>query len=256
MSDPARPGAGQTIDCPFHGPSSVAFACQHVVHGVGCGFHRADPEDPLSDAWCDACESVRAASGGWNARSEAFAGIQMVCAECLEVAQYRNERPIGALELGVPADPGRFQRYVQLCGDAVRKRTDAMFSQPLLASHDAWRFDDQGATLTFAQGERPLAVGDVQLAGSYSEGKKSWLWAHANPGNPEHLVSESRRISVLGRVRNLPQLTQQEPMPMSVDSAWSLACLTAELIDGSGVYRAQMDDLHHFMVLFNVRRAV
>jgi len=43
---------------------------------------------PRGDAWCSACEEVRVREGGstgdWNERSEAFAGIKLLCGACYD----------------------------------------------------------------------------------------------------------------------------------------------------------------------------
>jgi hypothetical protein len=54
------------------------------------GFHEgeADGSQDASDescGWCQACEDVRAAEGGWNDRSEGYAQITLICSRCFDV---------------------------------------------------------------------------------------------------------------------------------------------------------------------------
>jgi hypothetical protein len=73
------------VECEEHGFQDETCVCKHLVsssktHQV-VGFYWAS--EPRGDAWCDVCEKVRIAEGGasgdWNDRSEAFAGIQLLC---------------------------------------------------------------------------------------------------------------------------------------------------------------------------------
>ncbi len=83
------------LQCAQHGVRRPAFVCQHLAAGQGAGFVQPiaafDPEWPFQDAWCDACEAVRAQEGEWNARSEAFAKVTVVCEGCLEEMHARSK---------------------------------------------------------------------------------------------------------------------------------------------------------------------
>jgi hypothetical protein len=56
-----------------------------------CGEQDADASDEQA-AWCDQCEEARLAGGGWTAKSEAEAGITLICAVCFEESRARNSR--------------------------------------------------------------------------------------------------------------------------------------------------------------------
>jgi hypothetical protein len=84
------------VDCATHGEQSKAFVCTHLAEdGVELGFNRNGPtdEEPFPDAWCDNCEVIRAAHGGWNQQSEELVKIVLLCSECYERACIRNTRP-------------------------------------------------------------------------------------------------------------------------------------------------------------------
>jgi hypothetical protein len=85
------------VHCERHGLRKPTFVCTHLVSGVGLGFiePRGEQEPDASDeqaAWCDQCEEARLAGGGWTARSEAAAGITLICADCFEESRARNSR--------------------------------------------------------------------------------------------------------------------------------------------------------------------
>ncbi len=83
------------IHCPTHGDRQQTFVCAHLLSDVaGLGFNRSDPspDDPFPDAWCDDCELIRAAHGGWNEQSEKLMKASVLCASCYERARIRNTR--------------------------------------------------------------------------------------------------------------------------------------------------------------------
>lgn len=85
-----------TVHCDTHGETSEAFLCTHLIgEATGLGFNREPPtdENPYPDAWCDNCELIRAAHGGWNEESEKLASISPLCSGCYERARIRNEHP-------------------------------------------------------------------------------------------------------------------------------------------------------------------
>ena len=85
-----------TVECSEHGPQETTFVCQHLVRSLSThepvGFFFAS--EPRGDAWCSACEEVRVREGGesgdWNERSEAFAGIQLLCGACYDKVRRLN----------------------------------------------------------------------------------------------------------------------------------------------------------------------
>ena len=83
------------IQCAAHGESHETFVYTHLLgETVGLGFNRSEPtaENPFPDAWCDDCELISAAHGGWNEQSENLAKISMLCSGSYERARIRNTR--------------------------------------------------------------------------------------------------------------------------------------------------------------------
>ncbi|HKR31617.1 MAG TPA: DUF2199 domain-containing protein [Terriglobales bacterium] len=83
------------IQCATHGECQETFVCTHLVgESSGLGFNRDDPDDdhPFPDAWCDDCEIIRSAHGGWNDESSKLAKISLLCSGCYERARIRNLR--------------------------------------------------------------------------------------------------------------------------------------------------------------------
>jgi hypothetical protein len=84
-----------TVKCAEHGESQETFVCTHLLgESAGLGFNRDEPtpEKPFPDAWCDDCEIIRAAHGGWNEESEKLTKITLLCSGCYERSRIRNTR--------------------------------------------------------------------------------------------------------------------------------------------------------------------
>jgi hypothetical protein len=89
------------VQCSTHGEGWETFVCIHLVErAAGLGFNRREPdaETPYPDAWCDDCELIRAAHGGWNEESEKLLRLAVLCSGCYKRAHIRNIHPAVNLE--------------------------------------------------------------------------------------------------------------------------------------------------------------
>lgn len=89
------------VQCDEHGEAEQAFVCSHLAEeAVALGFNRNEPseEDPYPDAWCDECELIREAHGGWTDESEELVTIRLLCSLCYEKACVRNTRTAVTLD--------------------------------------------------------------------------------------------------------------------------------------------------------------
>jgi hypothetical protein len=85
-----------TVQCEVHGETPKAYVCIHLTdEASGLGFNRDDPseENPFPDAWCDACEIIRAEHDGWEKVPEGLLKLALLCSECYERACIRHTRP-------------------------------------------------------------------------------------------------------------------------------------------------------------------
>lgn len=71
------------------------YVCAHLDgDATGLGFNCQEPSDenPHPDAWCDECEKIRDAHGGWDRVPEGQCKIVSLCSDCYERARIRNTR--------------------------------------------------------------------------------------------------------------------------------------------------------------------
>jgi hypothetical protein len=91
----------ETIQCDKHGESEKTYICVHLKgDDAGLGFNRDEPsdEDPFPDAWCDACEIVRAEYGGWEGVPDGLCQLALLCSGCYERACILHTRPTTTFE--------------------------------------------------------------------------------------------------------------------------------------------------------------
>lgn len=90
-----------TIYCDTHGETEKAYVCNHLKgDSSGLGFHCEDPseENPYPDAWCDACESIRATHGGWDPVPKGLCKIVVLCSGCYGRCRILNTQPTVTLD--------------------------------------------------------------------------------------------------------------------------------------------------------------
>jgi hypothetical protein len=66
--------------------------------GLGFNSEETDCETPFPDAWCDNCEIIRKAHGGWSDEAQELVKIALLCSVCYERARIRNTRPTVTLD--------------------------------------------------------------------------------------------------------------------------------------------------------------
>lgn len=85
--------ATKTVVCAEHGQVRPAFVCRHLSDQLlkgqftPIGFFEPDTQAEEPNAWCEQCDEVMAAQGGWNDASEVFAGVKLVCSGCFARAR-------------------------------------------------------------------------------------------------------------------------------------------------------------------------
>jgi hypothetical protein len=83
------------VECGKHGESGPALVCCHLAASLrngatGLGFFTPDPQDAEPQAWCAECDAALTEEGEWNDRSEAVAGVTVICQGCFEDARALN----------------------------------------------------------------------------------------------------------------------------------------------------------------------
>ena len=235
------------VDCSEHGKSDATYVCRHLLRGQGVGFHQGvDPAGRgkwFPDAWCDECEAVRLEEGDWNERSEAFAGISLVCSGC-----YLRSRLLNWPRETHPETA----RLIEQAVPYLQQQQDELCARYSLNDHERYDWDQDSGQLGFSNAGVPAVVADIQFVGSVSTQSHSWLWSWANDSFLEGVRSHVRRVRAHGDEHRLLKVACAY-WGAEEEDGWEMTAVTAFLLRARGAYRSPDDNGFTFMVLTDVR---
>ncbi|WP_223786819.1 DUF6882 domain-containing protein [Marinicella meishanensis] len=230
------------IECSRHGKTNVTFLCRHLVEGEKLGFNLAyDPENPddlCPDAWCDECDKVLDAEGGWTGKFEKFADIKVLCSRCYEDVRDRNW----------VQDEEIFHDLVRSSFSFIEPRHEAFLSEYKVDEHERWDWYQETAKLVFSHNGKPQVEADIQFSGTFSTSSNTWMWAWVNNSLSEIVKSSSREIKELGEELGLKQLVAGRYAATEVDG-WEMTSVLAKHLNAIGVYRTPSDNGFTYMVI-------
>ncbi len=245
------------VECAQHGSGPGTFMCTHLAYGVACGFNDSGtPDDPWPDAWCDACEVVRAREGEWNDVSEAQSKITMQCTACYEEARRvnRNLPPPLKQGMGVLTEEQKEEffhtatHFTQTCQAKAEQRYG-------LSGFSKWHFDaDRDELWFYTPGQPQALVAKAELVGSLSNNTNTWLWAWGNSHIEGAKTSRLLKVRTFGEAREIKHVAEPHWAAEEVDG-WEMTSVAFYLMGGEAVYRAPMDHLFWFMMLHSFRTA-
>lgn len=241
MSDEVR-----HVECSRHGTREATFVCQHLssiddVVGFHAGFDEEHPDEPWPNAWCDACERVRAEEGDWNDRSEAFARIQLMCDGCYQAARARHWRQ----------DEAAFEQLIDESTAYLQSRQDRLFASFGLNDYDRYDWDQDTGLVSFSRAGRPGLVAEFQMAGSTSTLSETWLWSWANPSIDERLKHRLRQVRTFGDQHRYLKLSCAKWTAGEVDG-WEMTSIAARMLGAAGAYRSPHEHGCSFLLLWNI----
>lgn len=84
------------VECATHGQMRAAYVCQHLLQSRRDGHPRGVnwlwDDERLVNAWCDECDAFLDQHGGeWNEKTEAFAGIKLICQSCFDALKETSQ---------------------------------------------------------------------------------------------------------------------------------------------------------------------
>lgn len=234
-----------SIECQEHGVRARTFVCQHLVSGSDLGFHfevsEDEPDIAWPDAWCDACDAVLEAEGGWTEEAEEAAGVSVVCDFCYESSRERNFREN---EVG----------FAKLLDDALLYLAErqAEISETFgLGECDRFDWNQGTGQLVFStRGERSV-VGDIVFVGSTAERSGTWLWSWANDSFLEPLREPMLAIRRHGLEHGMLKLASAR-WPGGEPEGWQMTAIAAYLLGARGAYRTPSERGATFMLLTSI----
>jgi hypothetical protein len=240
--------AKKHLECPEHGVRDATYVCQHLVSGVGSGFHWGhdddDPDQLWPNAWCDACERVRESEGEWNDRSEAFAGVRLLCDGCYQTARERNWKQ----------DDEAFSTLLRDAVAYLQERQDYLYSRYKLGDYPRYDWNQETGQLIFSEDGRARVVADIQFVGGVSTRSNTWLWSWANQSYLESVRQRVRQVRAYGDQHRYLKLACAY-WPAEEEDGWEMTAITAYLIGAAGAYRSPNDRGFSFLVMTDVHWA-
>jgi hypothetical protein len=233
------------VECARHGSREATYVCQHLVSGEGTGFNYAygdeDPDELWPGAWCDACERVLDAEGEWNARSEAFARIRLLCDGCYQTVRERNWTQDDAAFKGLMSDAVAY----------LQPREDQLSASFGLDRFERYDWTLRTSQLIFSDRGQPRVAADIQLVGSISTRSHSWLWSWANRSVLESLRHRVREVREYGETHRYLKLASAA-WEAGEGDGWEMTAITAYLIGAAGAYRAPGDRNSSFLAITDI----
>lgn len=234
-----------SIECAEHGTRAATFVCRHLVAGSELGFHFGLPEDhpdaAWPDAWCDGCDAVFRAEGGWNERSEAEAGVSVVCDVCYERARERNWRQ----------DARAFAELLEEAIAYLEDKQKALQEDFGISDYDRFDWNQGSGQLVFSQGGERRVVADIVFVGSTATRSGTWLWSWANDSFLESLRAPLREVRRYGLENGFLKLASAR-WPAEESDGWEMTAIAAHLLGAAGAYRTPSDNGFTFMLLMEV----
>jgi hypothetical protein len=240
---------GGAIECTEHGTRETTYVCRHLPGAEGLGFNYGfadeDPDALFPDAWCDACEAVREREGGWNERTEAAAGIQLLCSDCYQKARLLNW-------------PRRTHRdladHLEEALPYLEEQQERLRSAFRIDDYDRYDWNQESGQLVFSRQGVPIVVADIQFVGSISLRSHTWMWSWANESLLEPVKERAREVRAYGEEHCLLKLacacwSGQE------EDGWQMAAIAAYLLKAQGAYRSPDEGRFSFLLMTNVHWA-
>ena len=110
-----------------------------------------------------------------------------------------------------------------------------------LAYWPKWSYDLETASLVFTRDGVPRVIAGVQVVGTTSEGRKTWVWGWANSGLPLPAMERMAEVRAFGEREGIEQLTQ-ETLPDDPYLGWELTAIAARILDAKGAFRCPYED--------------
>jgi hypothetical protein len=145
--------------------------------------------------------------------------------------------------------------YDSLVVDAVSyldERQDSIDSEYDFKKLQRAGWDQRTGKLTFADSAgRTTVEAEIQMIGSLSKTKGTWMWAWANPSVRGPLKAGAQTVRRYGQQYRIRRLTTKE-MPAKTADAWKMTALSARVLNARGAYHTEDEDGITYMVITSI----
>jgi len=145
--------------------------------------------------------------------------------------------------------------YDKLVADAVSyldERQDSIDSEYDFRKLRRAAWDQRTGKLTFADSAGGAKVeAEIQMIGSLSKTKGTWMWAWANPSVKGPVKTASRTVRRYGQQYRIRRLTTKE-WAARTDDAWKMTAISARVLNARGAYHTEDEDGITYMVITSI----
>ncbi len=146
-----------------------------------------------------------------------------------------------------------YRAFVQKSYEYLQEQQDVCKMDWGIDSFAEWDMDQRTGELVFRNSTGPKVICQVQIAGTYSRGSRTWLWSWGNPSIQDHLQEAATIARRFGQEHGIDELTYPKWDADQAD-AWAMTAVTANLVQSKGAHRGADETGLMFMLMMDMRR--
>jgi hypothetical protein len=146
-----------------------------------------------------------------------------------------------------------YRVFVQKSYEYLQEQQDSCNMDWGIEDFGHWDMNQPAGQLVFRNPTGPKLICQVQIAGTYSHGSRTWLWSWDNPSIQEHLRDAATIARRFGQEHGIDELTDGQWGADEAD-AWAMTAVTANLVQSKGAHRGADETGLMFMLMMDMRR--
>jgi Family of unknown function (DUF6882) len=148
----------------------------------------------------------------------------------------------------------KWKSLLRLSQDYSAEKQEAVVREFNLGNWDSWNLNQETGELIFSSGDVPMVVANVEVAGTYSNETKTWLWGWASEYILEKVSSRIGQVALVGKELKHKKLTKRK-FPVSEKESWELTNISAYVLKAQMVYRAPTSNGHIYLCVMDINYA-
>ncbi|MEE9126544.1 MAG: hypothetical protein V3U11_05345 [Planctomycetota bacterium] len=146
-----------------------------------------------------------------------------------------------------------FRAFVQKSYEYLQEQQDLCKMNWGIDSFAEWDMHQGTGELVFSNSAGPRVICQVQIAGTYSHGSRTWMWSWDNPSVRDHLQDAATIARRFGQEHGIDELTSGQWNADEAD-AWAMTAVTANLVQAKGAHRGADKNGLMFMLMMDLRK--
>ena len=148
----------------------------------------------------------------------------------------------------------KWKSLLRISKNYVAERQGSIVTEFNLGGWDSWFLNQETGELTFSSGDVSMVVANVEVAGTYSNETKTWLWGWASEYIDEKVKGRIRQVALVGKELGCKKLTERK-FPVSESESWELTNISAYVLKAKMVYRAPSSNGYVYLCVMDIKYA-